>query len=192
MSRRAFTLVELLVVLLILAAVAGVAVTMTAGQGQDAAQKATDVSLVRIREAILGGAEGPGYSSDRADGALPSKIADLILNPATGDSTQTWDPVTKLGWRGPYLRGQGVRYGGAFGPSYGTNDDPALLDGWGRPIVLQIPTAMADPDLSDRLQHARLVSAGPDGELDCDADVLLPSKASRDDDRVLFLQVPDP
>lgn len=191
MSRRAFTLVEILVVLLILAAVAGVAVTMTSGQGQDAAQKATDVSLVRIREAILGGAEGPGYKSDRPDGRLPATVADLLRMPAMD---QAFDPVSKLGWRGPYLRQQGATYTvqGTFTIAYGTTGDPAVLDGWGNPIVLQIPTSGADQDQNEL--NARLVSAGPDGVIQCAATSLTPADldaSGRGDDRVLFLSVAD-
>lgn len=193
MSRRSFTLVELLVVLLILAAVAGITVTMTGGQGQGAARQTTDVSLVRIREAILGGAEGPGYATDRPDGRLPATIADLLRMPAMDEA---FDPVAKVGWNGPYLRQQGVAYtvdvSKGFTVAYGAAGDPAILDGWGNPIVLQIPTSGATA--AENELNARLLSAGPDGEIQCAPTSLTPAdldSSGRGDDRVLFLSVAD-
>lgn len=54
---------------------------------------------------------------------------------------------------------------------YGFPGEPAVIDPWGNPYVLQIPPAQAFPgantNLSDdvRFQYARIVSAGPDGRL---------------------------
>ena len=58
---------------------------------------------------------------------------------------------------------------------YGFPGEPAILDPWGNPYVLQIPPPQAFPDrfgantnLPDevRFRYARVVSAGPDGRLD--------------------------
>ena len=55
---------------------------------------------------------------------------------------------------------------------YGFPGEPALLDPWGNPYVLQIPPPQAfdgvTTNLSDevRFRYARVVSAGPDGRLD--------------------------
>ena len=58
---------------------------------------------------------------------------------------------------------------------YGFPGEPAILDPWGNPYVLQIPPPQAFPDrlgsntnLPDevRFRYARIVSAGPDGRLD--------------------------
>ena len=54
---------------------------------------------------------------------------------------------------------------------YGFPGEPAVIDPWGNPYVLQIPPAQAFPgsntNLSDdvRFRYARVVSAGPDGKL---------------------------
>lgn len=54
---------------------------------------------------------------------------------------------------------------------YGFPGEPAVIDPWGNPYVLQIPPAQAfegtNADLSDeeRFRYARVVSAGPDGIL---------------------------
>ena len=59
---------------------------------------------------------------------------------------------------------------------YGFPGEPAVLDPWGNPYVLQVPPPQAFPEdaggsntnLPDevRFRYARLVSAGPDGRLD--------------------------
>ena len=58
---------------------------------------------------------------------------------------------------------------------YGFPGEPAIIDPWGNPYVLQIPPPQAFPDrfgantnLPDevRFRYARVVSAGPDGRLD--------------------------
>ena len=60
------------------------------------------------------------------------------------------------------------------GRVYGFPGEPALLDPWGDPYVLQIPPAqafvtasggLADVPDEERFRYARLVSAGPDGIL---------------------------
>lgn len=109
-----------------------------------------------------------------------------------------WDAERSRGWRGPYIRGNiGVfpeREDAAprcFYPDvsslylpeyfanhrdtsiYGFPGEPALLDPWGNPYVLQVPPPQAftnadvtavSPEL--RFAYARLVSAGADGKLD--------------------------
>lgn len=83
--------------------------------------------------------------------------------------------------RGFYPPLEGLRLpfdflGGLNGCSiYGFPGEPAILDPWGNPYVLQIPPPQAFPDrggantnLPDevRFRYARIVSAGPDGRLD--------------------------
>lgn len=54
---------------------------------------------------------------------------------------------------------------------YGFVGEPAFLDPWGNPYVVQIPPPQAFPGVTNvadeaRFFYARLVSAGPDGRLD--------------------------
>lgn len=55
---------------------------------------------------------------------------------------------------------------------YGFPGEPAVIDPWGNPYVLQIPPPQAFPGVNTnvtdatRFRYARLVSAGPDGRLD--------------------------
>lgn len=103
-----------------------------------------------------------------------------------------WDGLRERGWRGPYVKHEigvfpaddgrgfypevsGLRLPAAFlDPSvsvYGFPGEPAILDPWGNPYVLQIPPAQAFEggvtNVSDelRFRYARLVSAGPDRRL---------------------------
>ncbi len=77
-----------------------------------------------------------------------------------------------------------------------------VFDAWGRPIILQIPY---DTNAgSFNYEYARLVSAGPGGgpglgnaqlsaKINYDGSGgALPDAADRDEDRVLYLQMPDP
>lgn len=77
-------------------------------------------------------------------------------------------------------------------------NDVVVLDGWGRPIILQVPTDANCGALSTRHGGcARLVSAGPIPGRNVqsngiDTDISDARASSRGDDRVLFLQIPDP
>lgn len=133
----------------------------------------------------------------------PQRFGDA--NPATLDTDPTYNAVTRRGWNGPYLK----HTGGRFLPSelhpsftpidfpnrYAGEGDPMILDGWGRPLVLQVPTGafetLTEPELRIAWRHARLVSAGPNGILETPPDVLMPALDVRGDDFVLFLSVPD-
>ncbi|GAB4263640.1 MAG: hypothetical protein Kow0065_14380 [Methylomicrobium sp.] len=130
---------------------------------------------------------------------------------------------TSVGWHGPYLQSGGTNLSATAGldASFGSSgvfhpttnatgkvhvviDDTAgtqVMDGWHRPIVLQVP--YFDDDGSGphsaayHPEYARLVSAGPGSGLEPNA-AALDTKISdrdatdRDDDRVLYLKYPDP
>ena len=103
-----------------------------------------------------------------------------------------YDPVTRIGWNGPWIdvttaTTYAVNTSNGFTTSYGLNGDLAPLDGWGNPVVIQLPNA--DPD---EVENARLISAGPNGVLDTPGDVLEPSVTQKNDDLVLYLYREDP
>ncbi len=212
MRRNAgLTLVELVVVLTIVAVLAGLVVGLfsgiqigAAGQEKSPQQVATEATLLEVRNAIMGTPSDPGYFQHVGQNAalLPREMADLFSPPAflPGDFDQ-FDPETGLGWRGPYLQAStGVfdDHDGAFA-GYGVEGEPTLIDGWGRPIVIQLPDVSAG-ETDEELLHIRLVSAGEDGVLQTPLDELMPQGSQtadganpnqRGDDIVVFLRVTD-
>jgi hypothetical protein len=140
---------------------------------------------------------GQGYRQDmrsfpttQPTESLPSTLASLYVAPA---GATLYNPVTRLGWHGPYLSGDmgmfQINVGTGFTTNYGAANDPAPLDAWNHPIVIQIPAS--DPT------YARLVSAGQDGVIQTPLNYLdsdgkpYPPKSMRGDDIVLFLFRPD-
>lgn len=123
----------------------------------------------------------PGYYGIKTAGR-PDKpqLRYLFWNPGpatqTGipeSSVQSFDPVSSLGWRGPYFMSGTGRYKvntvRGFTTDYGLDDDPAVMDGWNNPIVI---VEYPDPNVSG-VYHADIRSAGSDGSLMTDDDVVL-------------------
>ncbi|MBX3467081.1 MAG: prepilin-type N-terminal cleavage/methylation domain-containing protein [Planctomycetes bacterium] len=122
-----FTLLELLLVVFILAALAATTSSLVDRAHEQARFEDTSARLGLLRRAIVG-AEDPsvaiaGYVADV--GALPGSVSDLLAQPAGvppyGPNDPT-HPELRFGWRGPYLRGT-RRPGGAV----------EFADGWGSP-----------------------------------------------------------
>ena len=184
---RGLTLIELLIVVAILVALAAGVVVMLSRTTQNAQAVATAASLRTVRETIVGTEGRPGYLADMR--CLPATMKDLFVKPA---GAAAFDRFTARGWRGPYLAESTGKYvinsGRGFLDAYGDDDDPALLDGWGNPIVIQRPSDASGADSATRDQFTRLVSAGPDGKIETSPDVLYPDpNTGRGDDVVLFL-----
>jgi type II secretory pathway pseudopilin PulG len=179
------TLLELLVVLMVLIAVAGIIVPNVidlrlgfAGDRKTAQQIATEQTLLQVRAAILGvnGQKGLWPDLAQRDADLPQTMAELFV-PRAG--WPDFDPNTRIGWRGPYLLSSGAHYGA--NDAYGSATDPAVLDAWGSPIVIQAPDA----------QHIRIVSGGEDGVINTPPIVTMPALADCGDDVLLFLRAAD-
>jgi len=183
--RSGLTLLELLVVLLVLVALAAIVVPNVTdlrlgfpGDRKTPQQIGTEQTLMQVRAAILGESGQKGLWPDLAqrEADLPQTIAELFVPRA---DWLDFDPNTRLGWRGPYLLSSGARYG--VTDAYGNANDSAVLDGWGRPIVIQTPDAA----------HIRVVSKGEDGVIDTPPGVTMPTLAACGDDVILFLRVAD-
>ena len=169
-----------------------------AGRDRTAQQVATAATLSAVRDAILGTPAQPGLWQDLGEqpNYFPQTVADLFrASTNLPNKYQSFDPVTRLGWRGPYLSVSDSSYAinpaNNFTSTYGNDGDPAILDAWGRPIVLQVPQVNGTNDI----QYARLVSAGPDGIIQTPLDKFAPSDLTtndRGDDVILFFNVPDP
>jgi type II secretory pathway pseudopilin PulG len=213
-----FTLLELMVVLLILIALAGVVVPFVHGTVEQATCQATDATLAAVKEAIMGSPQGPGYFHDMG-GHFPEYkdntgdhyhlhflfATSTFTSPKQGlypSELKDFKPSLGLGWRRPYLQGGGkLKDPSSLDASFDDlqyvhfkhtdfTEDVFVLDHyrWRNPIVLQVPNNC--PNYGNGSWCARLVSAGPDGKLD--TKIADAGASNRGDDRVLFLRIPDP
>ena len=102
---RGLTLLELMIVVFILAAVATTAASVVSEADDQARYELTSSRLEQIREAILGRPDGrSGFASDM--GRLPASLDELLEQGSAPDFA--WlgsdpDPRLGAGWRGPYL-----------------------------------------------------------------------------------------
>lgn len=194
-ARRGLTLMELVVVLGILTILGSMVVINSSTSESNAADRsretATRVTLTNLRDTIVN-----SYVPDQWD-TLPRpattaridhpQLVYLLVNPLSyelsattaDDVTWSYDPVSQRGWRGPYLvPGMTTEYqidaAAGFTNRYGEAGDATFLDGWGRPVVLQEPQ-VSGLSAYNAMRQARLVSAGPNGVIDTDPDVLIGS-----------------
>lgn len=169
---RAFTLMELLVVIVILAAVATLVISNVDHTRDDAEATVARATMQTLREALTGSSAGPGYLADMK--YVPGfRSVDLRTHDLLSPASYLFDPVANRGWRGPYLRNaagvantnasragkfpeggdrrfagdktfleRGFFYNG-MKSHYGTTGYPAVADPWGNPIIVQVPPASA-------------------------------------------------
>ena len=170
-SRIGLTLVELVVVLLVLAALSGLLVPLFAGTLQHANEVATQQSLVRVGDALrqywsdtkhvpLDGIASVATDADRLH------IDWLFTNPVTGDGTWDFSPATRIGWRGPYIVG-------STGDML-VSGSPFLIDAWNHRIEIQ------DVDPTAALRDVRIVSGGSDGTIKTPASTATDSLTAAD------------
>ncbi len=104
-----FTLVELVLTLVVLGILSAVSIPYFVDMRDDAKGAVTRDEMAALKRAIVGDtrvvAGGrfafPGYETDMA--SLPTTLGNLVLNPATGTTSQDYNPLTRRGWRGPYV-----------------------------------------------------------------------------------------
>jgi prepilin-type N-terminal cleavage/methylation domain-containing protein len=209
------TLLEIVIVVAILAILAGFIIPMLDSYAASSKITAAQASLATIRDAIMGTPDKPGYLSDT--GQLPNTLADLFIQPP---GMPTYNRDTSRGWRGPYLLNsmaalsssnspQGFILGapassyttpyGALGSEpYGNTNDPVIIDPWGNAIFLQWPTSGSSA--AQNQEFVRLISAGPNKTIDTPQNYLdaavtpnlpYPPPDVRADDIVLFLNHSD-
>ncbi len=144
-------------VLLVVAAMAGIAVPVFSGKMVEANETATKASLSEIRDAVMEYWKDTKHVTLDGIGTVATEaqrfqIDWLFANPVSDDTTVDFDSNTRIGWNGPYIAestGDIVALGG-----------PALVDAWNQAIVLQDVNSSAD------LRDVRIVSGGPNGTVD--------------------------
>jgi prepilin-type N-terminal cleavage/methylation domain-containing protein len=199
-GRAGLTLIELVVVVAILAIVAGFIIPSAVFLENRAKYTTANASLAAIRDAIVGTPSQPGYYSDT--GQYPVTLRDLFVNPfVSTNPLVSFNRDTGRGWRGPYLTSSiGALYkdnnssdasfsSGTYPAAYGAIEDPIILDPWGNAIVVQYPQNSGTPDPTNA--YGRLISAGPNGIIDTQPGTttsnFYPLSTARGDDIVLFL-----
>ena len=121
-DRGGFTLIEIVIIIVTLGILAAVAVPRFADMANGAKVNATKQEMLSLKKAIVGdpSAVSGGQHIDRGfEGDLgnpPSQLQDLAVKP---DTLAGYDPLTRLGWNGPYIDGANNDYlSDAWGNSY--------------------------------------------------------------------------
>ena len=176
--RHGFSLIELVLVVMILAIVASGATLLignfTPGSDKTAEEIITETSMIAIRDAILGTATSPGAWADlgQQPALFPTQPFWLTLEYQQLSSLAPaiyakgpFDPVTKIGWRGPYLKGSLVH--DSNGEIVRDLEGNAFLqDAWNNSLTIFVPdTNNNDVMESSDITYARLVSTGENGSL---------------------------
>jgi type II secretory pathway pseudopilin PulG len=180
--RKAFTIIELIVVLCVVAALAGLSLPILSGTHSIAANATTQSTLREISQATS------HYWADckllKLDGvttiateAERFQIRWLFRNPQTDTTNISFDINSSIGWNGPYLlspTGSPIQF-----------VDVAMIDAWNKAVVFQDPNSAANP------RDVRIVSGGANGTIDIPANVATSSldTATIGDDLYVALQL---
>ena len=160
--RAGLTLLELLVVLIILTALATMLVPTLSWMGSRSQELATQENLRRLRELVVNQymvdmGELPRPRADISSGGSATRanhpqLVYLFVNPDThedGDASNDWTPVGNMlsgrRWQGPYVQHSGLEY-------YVTDTDSSLLTGTNftdRYGVGDPVTRIGDPTVTD-------------------------------------------
>lgn len=157
-SRRFFTLMELVVVLLILGVMASTSLLFVQGKDDQIRYDATKDKLQQIKHAILGDPEYPNRPYFLKDmGRLPKTLRELVVAetliegsvPAEYAEIFSWDERRQHGWRGPYLAGSQDSDGSTKFRDGWMNDDGSDNFGWNFQLEEDLSPLVTDEDGDD-------------------------------------------
>lgn len=179
MNRNALTLVELVIVMAILAAIAGLAVPQFFDIQDSAATNVCRKSLNELQQATA------RYWSDTkhveldgvttvASEAQRFQVQWLFRNPEDNTSNRSFNSATKIGWNGPYawlpMKATGFAY-------------PVILDPWDHPFVMQDVSPSSTP------RDIRIISGGPNGIVDIPSNTATDSLTTNDEGDDLYVRL---
>jgi len=190
-SRRhhGLTLLELVVVLTVLVALAAIIVPTLTGTSESAQSTVAQANLRQLEDLIIRYRADnhrlprPGFADLNEGRVNAPQLRYLFLNPGaqntawpgpgpdpTGTAFNTFDATSRNGWNGPYFPGRSIPYrlGNGFTNEFGVDGDPALPDVWGRAEVLVTRTTT-----TPGLRFTWLQSAGLNGVLEVPPDGVL-------------------
>jgi len=122
LDQGGFTLIELVIIIVVLGILAAVAIPKFSDMSDSSKINATKQELSALKQAIVGNPSATaggvyinrGFEGDI--GFLPERLQDLVSKP---DSVVAYNPLTRLGWNGPYMDGDGGSYlDDAWGVTY--------------------------------------------------------------------------
>ncbi|MCZ6673185.1 MAG: type II secretion system protein GspG [Verrucomicrobia bacterium] len=160
-SRRGFTLVELMVVILLISILAGLMFSLSTGVFQKGERSTAESQLQAISVTLEAYRNRFG---DYPDVVTPRQLFDALDG--------------KLGPRGQLLTPPYPPFLEAGQFALGDEENPELLDPWGQPYVY----IYQEPDAQTRLSGFDLFSRGPDGKASIDGD----GAATLDDDNLRY------
>jgi prepilin-type N-terminal cleavage/methylation domain-containing protein len=196
-SRRGLTLMELVVVLMILVALAAIVVPLMTGVTGNAQVTTTNATMTSLRSAVLQYYQdmkgiplnrtipGTAFTSDST--GMPQTLKDLQIQPTLTDTSGNsilFNPATGRGWRGPYLQqATGKFMPQATAPSPGTSLDASFYPNGQTPIAtLYSYGSLGDVAFLDAWGNPIVVqwpAVGSSGSLDPNQDLALRIQAVR-------------
>ena len=203
LASAGFSLLELVVVMMILVAVAVIVLPMIStqvrvadGAKQSPREVVTRSTMREVQEAMVGD-DGMLENLSHEPNAIPRDIEAMVEEEAPEEvvqaapNLQVYDPFYRIGWRGPYL----------FPTGQNDEGKPTVVDGWGRELEIQVDFNGDGMVSLQEMQHLRIVSAGENGRIDTPADQsnMKPGEDADSeltlsecgDDVVLFVSIPD-
>jgi prepilin-type N-terminal cleavage/methylation domain-containing protein len=175
-KQQGFTLLELLIVVSVIAIIAGVSLMSYSNTRSDSEDRAVRIEMQQLQQAVIRYFSDQNTYVNGTTASSPSDISFLI------DMAPSWDPDYRKGWRGPYLKRSVTKvsglvesdlsFNGDGDPSSGGEVDvPIKNDPYLQPGGRDNPYLFFDMNRLNRT--ARIVSMGADGiyesPLGCDA-----------------------